>query len=500
MSEDTVDRERLALSVLQERLKDQYRAFRDDPTMPYTAVVVPSQTVDPVELAKIEGVAHYEERSLFNLMLLRHPRLKVVFVTSKRLNPLIVDYYIHQMRAVPPSHAYRRLVLLDCDDASARPLVQKVLERPRLVERIRAEIDDPERAHLAVFNSTDYERRLAVRLGIPLNAADPDLIHLGSKSGSRRTFRSVGLSLPAGREDLRDTGDLAEALHGLRTEHPDVRRWVVKLDESFSGEGNAVLEVSNLETGLAATRDALPTLRMAAPGLTWDAYQSQFDAMGGIVEAWIEGERLTSPSAQLRINPIGEVQPISTHDQVLGGPEGQVFEGATFPADAGYRLDVQRAGEQVGEALSQAGVIGRFAVDFMARGREDGGWDLFALEINLRQGATTHPFNTLKFITDGHYDTETGEFRTPQGETRSYFCTDYLADPGYRGILPFDLLDQMVVHRTHFQADQTGVVFHLLGCLSRFGKLGCTAIGRDVADARARYRRAVELLDALKVD
>ena len=34
-------------------------------------MIIPSQSFDPVELAKIDGVAHYEERSLFNLMLLR---------------------------------------------------------------------------------------------------------------------------------------------------------------------------------------------------------------------------------------------------------------------------------------------------------------------------------------------------------------------------------------------------------------------------------------------
>ena len=44
-------------------------------------------------------------------------------------------------------------------------------------------------------------------------------------------------------------------------------------------------------------------------------------------------------------------------------------------------------------------------------------------------------------------------------------------------------------------ADETGVVFHLLGCLSEFGKLGCTAIAPSVDEARARYQRVVEILD-----
>ncbi|MGW8367065.1 MAG: pyruvate kinase, partial [Gammaproteobacteria bacterium] len=53
-------------------------------------------------------------------------------------------------------------------------------------------VDDVDNAHMVVFNSSPLERRLAVELGVPLNACDPDLTHLGSKTGSRRLFREAG--------------------------------------------------------------------------------------------------------------------------------------------------------------------------------------------------------------------------------------------------------------------------------------------------------------------
>ena len=46
-------------------------------------------------------------------------------------------------------------------DASPRPLTQKILERPRLLQRIRYAVHDRSRAYLTVFNSTPLERRLA---------------------------------------------------------------------------------------------------------------------------------------------------------------------------------------------------------------------------------------------------------------------------------------------------------------------------------------------------
>ena len=80
----------------------------------------------------------------------------------------------------------------------------------------------------------------------------------------------------------------------------------------------------------------------------------------------------------------------STHDQVLGGPSGQIFLGSTFPADAEYSQDIQEAGRRVAEVLKDRGVLGRFAIDFLSIKRE-GNWEHAAIEINLRKGGTTHP-------------------------------------------------------------------------------------------------------------
>jgi len=485
---------------LQDDLRDHFIRFRDDPTRPYTTVVIPSQSFDATELAKIDGVAHYEERSLFNLMLLRHPRLHMVYVTSKRLNPLIIDYYLHQLRGVPYSHARRRLTLLDCDDASPRELTRKILERPHLVGRIRNAIADPQNGHMACFNATPLERTLAVQLGIPMNACDPELWHLGTKTGSREVFAEAGIAMAPGRIGLKDADAIAPALAELWREVPDARRMVVKLNDSFSGEGNAILELGAVGDGpgddlgatTAAIDAALPGLRFEAAGLDWPAYKRQYDGMGGICELWVEGEGKVSPSVQMRINPLGEVQIISTHDQVLGGPGGQVFEGATFPADPRYRMRLGHVGCRIGEVMAKRGVIGRFGVDFLYLPRTD---ELLAVEINLRQGGTTHPFNTLKFLTGGACDPLDGSFKTAQGNARCYFATDTLRNDLYRGVLPFDLLDLLVVNDVHFRADDTGVVFHLLGCLSQFGKLGCTAIAGSVDEARALYAQVVELID-----
>ncbi|WP_412068614.1 peptide ligase PGM1-related protein [Rubrivirga sp. IMCC43871] len=491
--------ERAAFAALQASFRGQFERVFPDRLAPRTVVVVPSLTMPPDELAKIDGVHHYEERMLFTLMLLRLPHTRLVFVTSQPVAPGIVDYYLHLLPGIPAVHARERLKMLACHDASPIPLLRKVLDLPRLVHRIRDAIRDVSAAHLTCFNATALERTLAVRLGIPLYACDPDLAHLGTKSGSRKTFRAAGVDLPDGAEDLRDLDDAADALAALKGRDPGLRRAVVKLNDGFSGEGNAVVSFEGAPgEGLAAwVRRELPgRLRFEAATETVEHYAASFAAMGGVVEAFVDGEGKVSPSVQCRIDPVGRASVISTHDQILGGPSGQVFLGCTFPAAAAYRQALHDAGERVADQLAAQGVLGRFGVDFVSVPQGDG-WRHVAIEINLRKGGTTHPFDMLEYLTDGTYDEATGLYRTPSGEPRAYVATDNLVREAYRGLTPRDLIDLAVDHRLHFHgATQEGVVFHLIGALSEFGKVGLLCIGRTPARARQFYDETVRVLDA----
>ena len=484
--------ERARFAALQARLAPLFRRVFHDRHAPQTLVVVPSMTLDPTELAKLTGAAHYEERLLCLLMLLRQPRTHVVYVTSEPIPPAVLEYYLHLLPGVPPSHARRRLTLVSCGDGSPTPLTAKLLTRPELIARVRSAIVDPWRAHLTCFNATSLERTLAVRLGIPMYACDPDLAHLGTKSGSRETFRRAGVPLPAGFERLRDADDVAEALVALRRADPGLRRAVVKLDEGFSGEGNATFAFDGAPAGAGLARwvrAELPRrLRFEATGESWERYRAAFAAMGGIVEAFLAGDEVRSPSVQCRVDPLGRPGIISTHDQLLGGPTGQVYQGCTFPACGSYLGDLHDAGLRIAEVLAGEGVLGRFGVDFVAV-RHGDRWATAAIEINLRKGGTTHPYLMLQFLTDGAYDAATGTYRTAAGRACCYHASDNLGSAACRGMTPEDLIDVAVSHDLYFDAaTQQGVMFHLMGALPAYGKLGAVAIG-PTHDAAAEYFR-----------
>jgi pheganomycin biosynthesis PGM1-like protein len=492
----TLEEEISQFERLKPRLQEMWDTILNREEEPHTSVVVPSLTLDQAELRRLPGSSFYEERLLFLLIRLRNPRARMVYVTAQPVHPMILEYYFQFLAGIPASHVRARLSLLCAHDASPRSLTEKILERPRLLQRIRDGIVDTGRAYLTVFNSTPLERKLAVLLGIPLNGVDPNLIHLGTKSGSRKVFREAGVPMPEGVEDLRTEYDVESALVELRERRPRIKRAVVKLNDSFSGEGNALFRYPE-EDSRAAVKDAMHSLEFSLPTEVPEVYFSKFARMGGIVEEYIEGADKASPSAQLRVSPRGEVVTISTHDQILGGPSGQTFLGCSFPAHQDYRMQISGAAHRIGAVLGSHGVVSRFAVDFLVwRDEGEEAWSFAALEINLRMGGTTHPYLALQFLTGGQLDQATGLFKSPSGQAKYYRATDNLKSDRYRGLLPEDLIEILTVNKLHYShSSESGVLFHLIGALSEYGKLGMTAIANSREDVDDLYRRTLAVLD-----
>lgn len=491
--------ERNRFHALQQTFASEYEDIFPNVLAEKTIVIIPSLTVDQEILSKVKGSVYYEERLLCLLMLLRMPRTHIIYLSSIPIDPVIVDYYLHLLPGITGYHARQRLTMLSCFDASNKSLTEKILQRPRLIERIRNRIPGGHLAHIACFNMTSLERTLAVQLELPIYGCDPDLLHFGTKSGSRRIFRECGLETPAGFEDLRDEADIIEALITLKRNNPALEKAVVKLNEGFSGEGNALFSFKSYhetESLKNFVRQSLSTgLEVVADDITYQNFIDKFKAMYGVVEEFVPGGHKQSPSVQCRINPLGKVEVLSTHDQLLGGESGQVFIGANFPANLEYARDIGLMGKTIGNRLMEYGVIGRFGVDFIST-KTEFGWKHYALELNLRKGGTTHPFLMLQGLTVGNYDLETGLYFTANGQKRYYFSSDNLRNDNYRGLTPHDLMDIAITNRLQYDGSlQQGVMFHLMGALSQYGKLGVVCIGDTATRATAFYRRTVQVLN-----
>ena len=129
---------------------------------------------------------------------------------------------------------------------------------------------------------------------------------------------------------------------------------IVKLNEGVSGQGNALVDLRGLpEPGdpheRAEITARLRHMQFERPDTPLEDYLAKLAERGGIVEERLAGVEIRSPSVQLRVTPTGEVELLSTHDQVLGGPSGQSYLGCRFPADFAYAAAISEAEVIVGD-------------------------------------------------------------------------------------------------------------------------------------------------------
>jgi hypothetical protein len=105
----------------------------------------------------------------------------------------------------------------------------------------------------------------------------------------------------------------------------------------------------------------------------------------------------------------------------------------------------------------------------------------------------------LQFLTNGTYDEKSGTYLTANGQVRYYLCSDNLQSEYYKGLTPYDLIDIMAMNDLLYNGGtQEGVMFHMIGALSQYGKLGVVCIASSPERAAEYYIEIVKVLDREK--
>mmetsp|Transcript_29754 Transcript_29754/g.64430 ORF Transcript_29754/g.64430 Transcript_29754/m.64430 type:complete len:752 (-) Transcript_29754:41-2296(-) len=542
-------------------------------------VVVPSIDLDTDELKRVSTyIENYEERQLYHLLMLNDPGVRIIYLSSRPVSEAVVRYYLGLRgngadgKTPTMKDQLSRLYMLSPDDDSERPLSKKLLSRPLVMHLIKELVGSVDKgilrrsrsldnvssflstAGLSVFTGSNACDVLAHSLGLRLLESCGETMHFGTKQGSREIFEAAGIPHPAGTPDLTVGDDdlltlgkdnrpgkkhWAEHHRYIRTpralatglarqillKRNRPRKWMVKLNQGFSGMGNASLNlraiqdrsydrIEDMDARIAAMscdiEAELPHLMFECPCMTWDGcnehtgFKSQMAKLGVVAEAFLDGEVPTSPSFQAVVEPDSNVagghsvRMLSTHEQLL---DGQIYEGCINPCSSRYRKRVVEYGKKVGEQLEANGIVGHFSADFLAtKNPIDGSWDLNALEINLRQGGTTHPHAHMALLCGGQLNDD-GIFHLLNGDPRFYVATDCYRDDGLKGMDEADLIaslqndeDPHAIKVKWDPESKTGVVFHLFRFLFPYGRVGFAAIGSNSDHAQILYDDAVSLL------
>ena len=308
----------------------------------------------------------YEERFLFLLLLLRQPRLRVIYVTGRpvarehrRVLPRAAAGRHPEPRPRAAAHGRRRTT------ARRARWPTKLLERPRVLGADPRAASPTARAAISSRtrrrrSSATSRSRSASRSTAPTRGCCPSARRpaAGGCSPRRASPHPLGLRGPARR---RRRGRRARAACARRG--PAMRE---RDRQAQRGRRRAAAtRVVDLR-GLPAPGLAPTSRRRCAARVEAMAFEHPDDRArpttsrgsregGGIVEERVGGDELRSPSVQLRVTPLGEVELLSTHDQLLGGPSGQSYLGCRFPADFGYARAITREAAKIGAAARARG-------------------------------------------------------------------------------------------------------------------------------------------------
>jgi hypothetical protein len=509
-----------------------------------------------------DSIEFYEERQLYHLLLANDPSVRIIYLSSNQVNERVVGYYLSLCRSQSTQKSsdnemhqmLSRIMMIHLNNPFTEhciPLSEKILGLPPLIYFLKRligssfngcqNIDSVNvECGLSVFTGSDSIDSLSQKLGVRVLEASGDQLHYGTKQGSRECFAACGLTFPIGTPELpadedllsygtdrggtkiywaqnhmyiRSVRDLSIGIARQIAKGVRPRKWMIKLNQGFSGKGNASIDLQSIQSKVlpvseiaALIETELPKMKLEDQNLTWYdtdkhvGFKSQIERLGVIAESFITGEFPSSPSVQAVIEPKdGRVSVISTHEQLL---DGQVYSGCINPASDKYRAKIMDAGLAVGRFLATRGVVGHFSVDFMANQNEDGSWDVHAVEVNLRQGGTTHPHSMMALLCGGSICSD-GLFRTNDGSVRTYIATDTHFNSKLKGYNEERLVEAIECKTDAFanrirwnKANGVGVTFHLFKFI-KIGRIGFTAIGRTKEEAQSLFDATVEFLEDL---
>ncbi len=476
-------------------------------------VVLSGLNSDNFNLSRVKGLNFYEERMLFFLFLLKFQKTRIIYVTSSGFNTDLFKYYISTIFPDPKkaANAHKRLIHIQVEknnSAAVESLSERLLKDDGALGTISENILDKKMAMLRCYNPMAQERAIAKKLGIPIFGHKEKFDYIGTKSGARKVFNLAGLKLIPGYSYIKDTRVLYSKILQLHKDFPHIERMMIKLNESSSGRGNCIFNFARFlekELGSRVVDDGASFNEFEKSFDRYAVFQSmdqnysifkkEFERLGGVCEIYISGEK-NSPSVQVQLLPSGGINIVSTHEQILGGPDRQRYIGCGFPSDEIYRAEIIAQATKVARWMVKKEMVGNFSVDFLAvkNGKD---YKLYPIEINLRKGGTTHPFRITYFLTGAKYNKKTGLLQC--GETPIYYHSmDFIESEKYKKLTPADLIKAVSDSKISFDKDtKKGVLLFMPGMISEFGRFGAVCIGHSREEAKRYYKKLVELVDSL---
>ncbi|KAM6936946.1 IQ motif-containing protein H [Xenentodon cancila] len=338
----------------------------------------------------------------------RDENVDVIFICPNRLGDDIVQYYTSLLKCDEATYGAgsstsqapsckRRFIILKPEAVDYFPTHNMCLSTllkysPCTLKRIKNLIQGKQAYIVGRVAHVD-DLAVADELGVPILGPEPAVSQLySSKSEGRRIFAGAKVDVPPGQGDVHSLNQLHETLAKLLTENISVKRWLFKMNRGYGGRGTAYCDVCHLscfnwalqqyhrygpdlwasewiqESVQLRYSDAVPEwlAHYAQPAKTscypsWACFLKSFLRQGGVVEATPPSESVTYLTADLLLEPGGEVTMVSCGDQLHGSCQLEAI-GSTVPQMSVHSEQLHSICMRVGQACLQRLIVGYVSV------------------------------------------------------------------------------------------------------------------------------------------
>ncbi len=442
-----------------------------------TIVLIPSISFSPYVLADHREMYSFEERYLYFLRFLKEPKTRLLVVLSEGIETLAVRYFLdHMRRAIGRAKVdvMNRLRILTVPTYQYNSLTKSILDDPNQIRRIKKYIDNPQNTFVEFFTVTKDEIELAKRLGLAHYGLPEEAIYVNTKSGARSVFAMSGVPHARGASNIRSLRDIYMHTKQL-VRARDIDTLVLKIDDGAAGSGFVFIDAFHALLPYDQFVDALARDNRE----TFDSVMKYIEQSSAVLEEFIGGDIVHSPSVQFEIYPHGHIEYLATHDQVL---DGTVYTGVHFPARGEYRREIVKVGMKIARTICNMGAIGVVAFDLLAVYRE-GKWNIYAIEINARKGGTNHTYMWAKYLTNSVFHPERGMLVCDKGDVVYRGTEDFTKESRLGDVDLKKFLKAFCQSGLDFDHNtKQGVFIHMLSSLKSAGTFGATIIGRNRQD------------------
>ncbi|OQR95004.1 hypothetical protein ACHHYP_00632 [Achlya hypogyna] len=374
-------------------------------------VHVPSFSAEERTRLNMDNFAIRQNLQLARLCAIADPNVDVIYVSPFELSADIQKYMTRLLQLGGVADPHSRVRMLHPENAERFPehfsLATVLLYSPHCLKKIKRYVRGKE-AYIVAGTVGPEDKRLAIRLQLPLLGMDPDRALLyGTRSGAKRLFTQADVNLPIGAHDIYDEDELILSLAKLTAAHLHQGVWLVKLDADPTDTGIASIDMHALE--------CVVKVRAEKRAMKNDEYYSQPNVKEGIVRAivaelteqfhhlitpcfpdiyptWhhmrpvvnrfgavIEAQRRACRSsgaypakvlARIRANvfiePSGGVHITSAQDQIFHSKNKHQSVGAVFPPSAVPFPAIRGASVAIAQTMFASGIIGYASIDYVA--------------------------------------------------------------------------------------------------------------------------------------